>query len=182
MHIPDQKKKKPNMTRSILALFLAGSLVACDAQAPAATSPAPVAQAPAAATAKACPPASAFSYTPLPADIGLAVPVHLRQDRINAAPDGSLRRVVVFEYLEGDQRSTMDSLATSLASAGYAAGAERTRSDGRIEAKFRKGKQQIVVSVASVVGNKPSHPSARGTFGINMPYAQPERQAVARAQ
>lgn len=165
------------MTRFVLAVLVVGSLLACSRD------PAPITATDAVAAGEVKPatkpcPTAAFSYEPLPAGVGLPFPVHMRDDRITAKPDGSLRRVVVFEYLEGDQRSTMDALAASLVQAGYKAGRERVRSDGRLETRFRNGTHQLVVSVTSAAGAKPSHPSAKGTFGIGMPYTMAVQQPV----
>jgi hypothetical protein len=130
--------------------------------------------------AKPCVPNSDFSYAPLPAGVAIEIPVQLRQDRINAKADGSLRRVVIFEYLSGDQRSTLDSLVGSMAKGGFKAGAERVRDNGRIEVKLRKEKEQVILSVMGDPGSKPSHPSAKGTFALNMPYVMDVTQPISK--
>ena len=116
--------------------------------------------------------AGGFAYSPFPAGFSIDIPVHFRQDKIMVNPaDGSYRRQVAFEYLVGDVKSTFESVSAALVSAGYSAQKTRTKTDGRLSAKFAKGSESVVLNVVPNAGAKPSNPMAKGVFALNMPYA-----------
>lgn len=121
---------------------------------------------PQASEAQAC--AKTGFYSPLPADIELAFPFHLRSDRI-FTKKGKLRRRVLIELLEGNAGDAFASASQSLAAAGYQPkGKPKGEPTGRQSQAFTKKGHPSIVLVSNVnVGTKPANPGAVGLMAFD---------------
>lgn len=167
------------MTRFLVASLLLAMLAACGNS----TEPVSAANEAQAANVKPVAVAAvpAFFYAPLPPEVGLDMPVHFRWDQINTRPDGGQSRDVRFEYLEGDQRSVMDSLVASFSKAGYKASKEQVENNGNLRVIFYNREKRFTAVTAVVYSkapDRPSNPKAKGFFSL---YSQDPAPAVEQA-
>lgn len=158
------------MSRVFVLLLALSAVAACNKPEPTSQVQAPAETVATVAEGTLCDSPTGFQYSPFPQGVNPDLALHFRHDQIRSRPDGEQRRVVAFEYLTGDQQSAMDALITAMTQAGYKAGSKRTRDDGRFEVIFRKNREQVIGTVLSNVGKKPSHPDAKGIIALNMPF------------
>jgi hypothetical protein len=105
-----------------------------------------------------------MTYSPLPGDIEVAFPFHLRSDRIFTNKKDKLRRRVTLELLEGSAGAAFDSASQSLVAAGYKVkGEPKGKATARQSQGFTKKGQPSIVLISNVdVGAKPANPAAIG--------------------
>jgi len=154
---------------ALLAIGLAagcGQISAPDAASQAAQPQEPVAEA--------C--AQAGFYSPLPGDLQVQFPFHLRSDRIFTNKKGTLRRRVVLETLEGTAPKAFDSASQSLVAAGYKAKGKLKGAPEKKQAQsfVRKGQPTIALVSNVDVGKKPANPQSTGVvyFEWTVPGAE----------
>lgn len=126
-------------------------------------------------TAAACP--EETGYKLFPEAMKLAIPYHLRGDRIYVHKNGQQRRRVTVEFLEGDVGTALAAFEQSMVTAGFKAGPRNDGADGKITMPFsKKGFGTAHVSAMPTVGPKPSNPDAKGVISIDYPMgAAPPR-------
>lgn len=165
------------MKTKVLMLLAAGMLVACTQQ-PQPVSPFEVADQAQPVETQACP-AEGF-YSPLPVDIRLAFPFHLRSDRIFTNKKGKLRRRVTMELLEGQAGAAFESASQSLVAGGYKPkGVAKGDLTARSSQTFtQKGKPSIVLVSNVNVGAKPANPDALGLVSLEWTPPRAKQTAV----
>ena len=106
----------------------------------------------------------AHFYSPLPGDLHVEFPFHLRSDRIFTNKKDKLRRRVVLEMLGGASSEAFESASQSLVAAGYKAkGTPKGSAEKKLSQRFTKKGQPAVALVASAdVGKKPANPDSTG--------------------
>ncbi len=103
-------------------------------------------------------------YSPLPGNLQVQFPFHLRSDRIFTTKRGNVRRRVTLETLNGTAPEAFDSASQSLIGAGYKV---KGKAKGEAEKKYaqtfvRKGQPSIALVSNVDVGSKPANPDATG--------------------
>lgn len=103
-------------------------------------------------------------YSPIPGDLQVQFPFHLRSDRIFTNKKGTLRRRVVLETLGGTASEAFDSASQSLVAAGYKAKGKLKGAPEKKQAQYfvRKGQPTIALVSNVDVGKKPANPQSTG--------------------
>lgn len=111
-------------------------------------------------------PASPF----LPSGVGLSIAAEQRSMHEYTTQAGLERRVVIFEFLEGDLASTARALEQDLVSAGFQARHEEDRGDGKTRISFTKTDYgRVNATLTDDLGNAPANPEAKGVFSLDIP-------------
>ena len=157
------------MIRRILpALVVAFAVSACTQQSTP-TAPTTTSDSQVVAEAKPCPEVP-LGYQPFPAGVTPTLKYHLRNDRIYAHANGTQRRRLTLEALEGDVASAQASLADALEKGGFRAKPAKTRSDGGTQIAFTKsGLGTLYMVIKPMDPAKTSHPYAKGEISIDYP-------------
>ena len=115
-------------------------------------------------------------YSPIPGDLQVQFPFHLRSDRIFTNKKGTLRRRVVLETLRGTAPEAFDSASQSLVAAGYKAKGKLKGVPEKKQAQsfVRKGQPAIALVSNVDVGRKPANPQSTGLvyFEWTVPVAE----------
>ena len=115
-------------------------------------------------------------YSPIPGDLQVQFPFHLRSDRIFANKKGTLRRRVTLETLSGTAPEAFVSASQSLVAAGYMAkGKLKGAAENKQSQAFvQKGKPSIVLGSNVDMGKKPANPQSTGVvyFEWTLPGAK----------
>ncbi|MGN7726625.1 hypothetical protein ACTJIL_12535 [Luteimonas sp. 22616] len=103
-------------------------------------------------------------YSPLPSELQVQFPFHLRSDRIFTNKKGTVRRRVTLETLNGTAQEAFESASQSLVAAGYKAKGKLKGSPDKKQAQSfaRKGQPSIALVSSVDVGSKPANPDAIG--------------------
>lgn len=106
----------------------------------------------------------------LPPGVTIDAPVEQRSMHGYTTKAGQERRVVIYEFAEGDVASMATTLQTAMAAAGFRARPEKDRDDGKTRITFTKsGYGRVNAALTSDLGNKPKDPEAAGTFSLDIP-------------
>lgn len=155
---------------AVAAAAMLAILAGCSDPQPAATAPAAVpplasSEQPAAAPADPQP-----SDRSLPPGVTIDAPVEQRSTHGYTTKAGQERRVVIYEFSDGDVASMASTLQTAMAAAGFRARPEKDRDDGKTRMTFTKpGYGRVNAALSADLGNKPKDPEAAGTFSLDIP-------------
>ena len=106
----------------------------------------------------------------LPPGVTIAVPSNQRSTHSYTTKAGKERRVVIYEFLEGEVPTMADTLERAMAEAGFSARRDVDKGDGKTRIIFIKpGYGRVNGAVSSSLGNKPKDPSAKGVFSLDIP-------------
>ncbi|MDQ3288182.1 MAG: hypothetical protein M3Q42_07945 [Pseudomonadota bacterium] len=106
----------------------------------------------------------------LPPGVTIAVPSHQRSMHTYTTKAGKERRVVIYEFLEGDVPTMADTLERSMAEAGFSARRDVDTGDGKTRIIFIKpGFGRVNGAVTSALGSKPKDPLAKGVYSLDIP-------------
>lgn len=115
------------------------------------------------------PPAGA-SDSLLPPGVTITVPSKQRSMHGYTTKAGQDRRVVIYEFFDGDVATVTGSLERSMAAAGFNSKPVDDKGDGKTRVAFIKpGFGRVNIAVTSSLGNKPSDASAKGVFSLDVP-------------
>ncbi len=97
--------------------------------------------------------------------------MHLRADRIQANPQGKMRRIVAVEFLAGTEAEALAKVEAGMSAAGFKAGERKTDANGHPLLTFTKPAYGVVHVVATPVPEQgASNPSAQGVLIVNAPF------------
>lgn len=118
-------------------------------------------------------------YSPLPGDLQVQFPFHLRSDRIFTTKKGNVRRRVTLETLSGTAPEAFNSASQSLIAAGYKAKGKLKGAPEKKQAQYfaRKGQPTIALVSNVDVGKKPANPQSTGLvyFEWTVPAVEPAK-------
>lgn len=142
-----------------LVVLVTGLVMACSQHQPSPNSQAALQE-------QAC--AQGGFYSPLPVNIQLASPFHLRSDRIATNKQGKVRRRVTLEMLQGTGGEAFADASRSLLAAGYEVkGQLKGEPTARQSQGFIKKGHPSIVLISNVdVGAKPANPDAKGLLAV----------------
>lgn len=123
-------------------------------------------------------------YSPLPGDLQVQFPFHLRSDRIFTNKKGALRRRVTLETLNGTAAEAFEGASQSLVAAGYKAKGKLKGSPEKKQAQsfVRKGQPTIALVSNVDVGSKPANPDATGLVYFEWTVRSAKANVQAAAQ
>lgn len=108
----------------------------------------------------------------LPPGVTIPAPSVQRSTHSYTTKAGKERRVVFYEFLDGDVPAMAETLERSMAEAGFSARRGVDTGDGKTRIIFVKnGYGRVNGAVTSSIGDKPKVPSAKGVYSLDMPAA-----------
>ena len=106
----------------------------------------------------------------LPPGVTLSTPVHQRSMHGYTTQAGQDRRVVIYEFMEGDIAAMADVLQRDMGAAGFSARTEADRGDGKTRITFISPEHgRVNATLVPDLGDKPANPEARGVFSLDIP-------------
>lgn len=154
------------MKRILLPVACALAFAACNKsdETPAATAPP---DATAAAVPEVVPPGAPLRE-PLPDGMEFDFAFNTVYDKVLAAKDGSPRRRVIVEFLQGTVESTSESVRNDLLVVGYRAGKPRDEEGGtRLNYSRKSDGAKVSVLTRPIIDQRVRDPMAKGTVSLS---------------